>query len=176
MKTSIICKAERDRRRRRLTRKTGAATLELIMATPIFLVVILGVIQFGVFFTRMQMVALACRDGAEIASESSLPLAGDVPANVLSAIDQQLLSSSIAGCRVRLEHNVGGAQAVLSTGTCDCGPENVLTPPLPLDEYVRVTICVPLSEVMPNLLGSFGFDIDCPGYFAECTTVMRHEL
>jgi Flp pilus assembly protein TadG len=176
MKSRIICKARRAGRTGRTRWKSGVAALELILATPVFLVFLLGVVQFGVFFTRMQTVALACRNGAEIASESSLPLAGEVPDNVLAAIDQQLLASNIVRCRVRLEHNVGGSQAVLTTGTCDCGPDAVLTPSLPLDRYVRVTVCVPLSQVMPNLLATFGWSVDCPGYLAECTTVMRHEL
>ncbi|MCL4207783.1 MAG: pilus assembly protein [Pirellulaceae bacterium] len=176
MKSRIICKARRAGRAARTRWKSGAAALELILATPVFLIFLLAVVQFGVFFTRMQTVALACRNGAEVASEVTLPPAGEVPDDVLAAIDQQLLASNIVRCRVRLEHNAGGPQSVLITGACDCGPDTVLVAPLPLDEYVRITVCVPLSQVMPNLLATFGWSVDCPGYLAECTTVMRREL
>ena len=73
-----------------------------------------------------------------------------------------------------LEHNLGGSQVALVTGTCDCGPDTNLAAPPP-GEYVRVTVCVPLSNVMPNLIANFGFDVSDPERFAECTTVMLHE-
>ncbi len=69
------------------------------------LICVLAVTEFGVLFANLQILSLACRAGAEAASESALPNAGPVPADVLAAIDQQLLSSGIQRCRVRVEHN-----------------------------------------------------------------------
>ena len=101
-----------------------------------------------------------------------------VPAEVLAAIDDQLFSSGIERCLVRLEHNVGGATVVLQSPPmpdCDCGPDMNLGPPPP-GEYVRLTVCTELSEVMPNGLLTFGFDISGADNTAECTTVLRYEL
>jgi hypothetical protein len=105
-----------------------------------------------------------------------LPASGQVPADVLQAIDQQLLSGGIQRCRVRLEHNTGGAQSTLVTGDCDGETRENLSAPLPPDEYVRLSVCVRLSEIMPNLLATFGFDVSDERYTAECTTLMRHKL
>jgi hypothetical protein len=150
--------------------------LEVVLITPVVLVILLAVIQFGTFFANMQMVALACRVGAQAASESTLPAGGQVPTEILQAIDQQLLSCGIQRCRVRLEHNASGYQSVLLTGDCDGEVRENLPAPLPPDEYVRLSVCVPLAEIMPNLLASFGFDVNDERYVAECTTLMRHKL
>jgi hypothetical protein len=150
-----------------------------MLALPIFIFVILAIVQFGIFHARMQQVALGCRVGAEEASQTaglSTTNGDPVPTAVLDAIDHQLESSGITRCRVRLEHNVGGDQVVLvspTSGACDCGPDAVLSSPPPGD-YVRLTVCVPLRELMPNSLCMIGYNIT--GRTAECTTVFRYEL
>jgi Flp pilus assembly protein TadG len=148
--------------------------LELILMLPVWLIALLAIVEYGQIMANLQQVALASRVGAEEASQTpSLPTSpgAPVPANVLSAIEQQLASSGISGCRVILEHNVGGP-VTLTSGTCDqCVPPAT---PLPLDrQYVRVTVCVPLAELAPNLLALFGFDIaDC---LAQQSTTFRYE-
>jgi len=155
-------------------RCTGAVTLELILALPIWLIALLAIIEFGQILSGLQQVALASRVGAEEASQTSaLATFGTVPPNVLTAINQQLASSGMSQCRVIVEHNVGGS-TILSTGTCDncLPPVNPEFPPS--REYVRVTVCVPMTELSPNLLGLFGFDIsDC---LAQQSTTFRYEM
>ncbi len=142
---------------------------------PVWLIALLAIIEYGQILSNLQQVSLASRVGAEEASQTLvLPTSpgGPVPANVLAAIDQQLASSGISRCRVILEHNVGGPVTLVS-GTCDgCVPPAT---PLPVDrEYVRVTVCVPLTELTPNLLALFGFDIaDCT---AQQSATFRYEL
>lgn len=167
-------------RRTHEPRRAGVITLELLIALPIVLLILFGVIEFGLLFVNLQQVALACRVGAEEASQTTvLPLSdGDeVPENVVRAIEHQLLSSGIKHCRVRLEHNVGGVPVVLTSpqSPCDCGPTAVLQSPPPRN-YVRVTVCVELREVMPDCLTIFGFSISDPPKTTGCTTVMRYEL
>jgi Flp pilus assembly protein TadG len=170
-------RAQQERKTRR-----GAVVLELILALPILVLLILAIVQFGVFHARMQQVALACRVGAEEASQTtglSTTNGDPVPPNVRDAIDHQLNSSGIDRCRVRLEHNVGGNVVVLgspTTGACDCGPTSLPSAPFPPTTYVRLTVCVPMGELMPNCLRVVGYNVANPSRVAECTTVFRYEL
>jgi hypothetical protein len=103
-----------------------------------------------------------------------------VPASVVAAVTQQLGSSNIDYCRIRLEHNVGGGAPVayLQTGpsACNCDPMTVLPPAdRPAGEYVRVTVCVQAGDLMPNLLQVFGFNAKDPDRVVSYTTVMQYE-
>ena len=150
-------------RKRRRPRR-AAVVLETILALPLFVMMLLAIVEFGVYFSNAQQHALASRVGAEEASQTmSLSTTNNdpVPNNVLIAIDQQLGSSGITACRVILIHNVGlpaGTTVELSSGACDCDPP---TPPNPSPggEFVQVTVCCELTDLMPNCLSSFGFDI-----------------
>ncbi len=167
-------------------RRTGVVTLELILALPAWLILLAAVVEFGLILVNQQQVALASRVGAEEASQTpGLPTVtgGQVPANVLSAIDQQLASTGIGRCKVILEHNVAGdgplptpVPVTLSSpqpAGCNCGPPSAdLLPDHRL--YVRVTVYVPLTELSPNLLKIFGFDIS--GMFLQQATTFRYEL
>jgi hypothetical protein len=162
-------------------RRGGIGTFELLLALPILLLVLLGVIQFGIFFVNIQQVSLASRAGAEEASQTpDLPVddGAPVPDEVLSAIDHQLQSGGIARCSVRLEHNVGGTPVVLrSPAESDfrCGGDDILEPPPPR-EYVRLTVYVPLVELMPDCLRFFGCRLVGSSKVTSCTTVFRYEL
>ena len=161
--------------------RCGALVLELVVVLPILLILLLGVVQFGVFFANMQQVALASRVGALEASQTAaLPTTDGVavPQNVVEAIDRQLQTSGIAVCRVRLEHNVGGSRVALiwpASGVCECEPNDHLADPPPGD-FVRLSICVELAELMPNCLGRLGVDLCSPSKVAHSTSVFRYEL
>lgn len=167
-------------------RRSGAATLEMILVLPVLLLVTIGLIEFGVMFANLQQVALASRVGAERASElATLPAfsTGDpVPLEVIEAIEQQLQSSCIDWCHIRLEHNAADPliQEVLeSTQGEPCGCEDFV--PLPADEistgrYVRLTLTVPLSEVVPSGLTLFGCRLFSAEQAFHSTTIFRYEI
>ena len=180
MKSPLRFPSTRQRSRRRNRRRANAA-IELVLILPILLIMALGMIQFGIFFMNMQLLASASRVGAIAASEApSLPAVngGSIPNSVLDPIEQQLQSSGMIHCQVRLEHNVSGSQVSLvnsAPGACECQPIDNLTTPLPPGKYVRVTVCAPLSELMPNSLGYFGYDISGAENTAHSTSVFRYE-
>ena len=163
-------------------RRRGAVTLELILTLPIWLILLLAIIEFGQLLSNQQQVALAGRVGAEEASQTpDLPISPGVPvpANVLDAIDQQLASSGISACHVRLQHNVVPAAPPvfeapieLSAGDCDCREPDAALPSA--REYVRVTVGVRLTQLTPNLLRMFGFDVS--DRIVQQTTTFRYEL
>ena len=153
-----------------------------ILTFPIWLIFLLAIVEFGQILSNQQQVALASRVGAEEASQTyALPLsdADAVPANVLRAIDQQLASSGISRCRVVLEHNVVPSTpsaipvpVTLSSGACYYDPPVTALPSA--RQYVRLTVCVELTEITPNLLALFGFDV--AGRTIQHTTTFRYEL
>ena len=171
-----------SRRARRPSQRRATVVLEFIVVLPILIIVMVGTVKFGVFYANMQQVALAARVGAEEASQTgSLPGSdgGQVPANVLLAIEQQLETAGITYCRVRLEHNVGGDRVELFSPSKDAcgegGGEQLLVGGLP-HEYVRLTVSVRLTEVMADSMGCFSFSPDAAEKTAFATTIFRYEL
>jgi len=169
----------RGRRARARRARRGSEIVELVIILPVLILIGLGIVSFGIFYSNRQQVALASRVGAEEASQTAaLPASGNVPQNILDAITDQLESSSIQVYEVRLEHNIGGTPVVLrspDTGTCPCGPDDTETLDCEiLGKYVRVTVCVEMEELMPNLLATFGSSV-C-GKVAHATTVFHYEL
>jgi hypothetical protein len=169
--------------RRRPARRAGL-TVELILTLPIFLILLVAVVQFGLYHVRMQHVALASRIGAQQAAQTSnLSSYAIVPPGVVSAVAAELQAAGITKFCIRLEHNVGaggvlwepaGGCPFCSGSGCTCCPSTPLTsPPYPGTSYVRLSVCVPLTELMPNVLKVFGFDLT--GQYTAFTTVVRYE-
>lgn len=169
----------------------GGITLELIIAFPIWLCILLATIEFGWLMSNLQQVALASRLGASEASQTEdLDTFGTVPDEVKDVINNQLKSAGMKGeggkdpwCHIFVEHNVGTAGYVkLSlpnpqylSDPCSCSVPTTTEIPLPdCKQYVRVTVCAPMTAVAPDLLGAYGFAID--GKVIRHTTTYRYEL
>jgi hypothetical protein len=164
----------------------------MIMVLVVLIIVTVGIVQFGVFMANAEQVAMAARVGGLEASQTSpLPVMGGVPANIILAIEHQLESSCIDWCHIRVEHNVnppGNVVAVelesdaVPMDPCECDPKETLdeSPGLSttgdLTRYVRVTVCVPLSQVMPKQLSFFGEQIYGPENTYEHTAIYRYEI
>jgi hypothetical protein len=157
-------------------RRRGAIIVELLIALPVLVILLLAALEFGVMLANFQQISLASRDGALVASETTdLDTAVAVPPEVVDVVVRQLASSGMSPCRIRLEHNVGGAPMVLlepPVGGCDCDPGMLAMPPS--RTYVRLTVCVDLEQAAPNCIQQFGFDLS--GQTAEYSTLMRHEM
>lgn len=173
------CRTGPSRRRR------AVAVLELVLVIPILILPVLAIVRFGLYYANLQQVTLASRIGAEEAAEtenlSSLsPGSDSVPGNVRDAIGHQLATAGIKKYRVRLEHRGKINTVVLSASQggwdeeVSCGPSANLSEPL-LREYVRLTICVPVSELVPRYTDVFGLGIWANAEVVECTTVFRYE-
>lgn len=144
----------------------------MLIALPVLMILLLGTIQFGMLHANLQQLAVASRHGArEAARTAGLAAAGTVPANVQAAVDRQLQSAGLGGCRIYLEHNTLGMPATLSAGSCACSPP---AGTLPADRVVRISVCVEVTDLTPNLLKMFGFDLS--GRVARQTTVFPYEL
>jgi hypothetical protein len=153
------------------------------MVLPILLIMTVAVVQFGLLFANLEQGALAARVGAHEASESPALAAtvdGDeVPQDIRDAVTHQLCSSGIEWCHIRLEHNVGGTAIELDSDRgdgCECGPDDTLdNPPHDDEAYVRITVCIPLTELMPDSLSYFGYSVAGSGKIVEFRQVRRVE-
>ncbi|MBD3672513.1 MAG: pilus assembly protein [Planctomycetaceae bacterium] len=160
----------------------GVVTLEVILTFPIIFILFLSVIEFGMLYTLSQQVAFASRYGAKIASEEvvagipSLNTSGG-GSRLRLAIDQHLSEAGVSeSCSVTLQHNVGGLaetqiDSPATPADCECVAH---VDYYPFGQpYVRVTVCVDVSENIPDLLGSFGFSID--DTIIEVSTTFAYE-
>lgn len=170
-----LCRKPARRSESPRTNRGGSVTLEFLLVLPILLIVLLAAVQFGMYFSNAQQLALASRVGAEAASQTALPASGStVPAYITEAIQRQLASSAITPCKIIVEHNVTTATPLTwpSASGCPCDPT---TTPVPaLASYVRVTVFVPMTELAPSCLALFGFDL--ANRYAQSSTTFRYEL
>jgi Flp pilus assembly protein TadG len=132
--------------------------MEILLSLPVWLIGLLAVVEFGNLFSNLQQVALASRVGAEVAARTSpLPTSGAIASPILGAINDQLAAANITPSAVILEHNAGGTYVKLVDGASSfAGPPPQTLPAV--GTYVRVTVCVPATQLTPNVLRSFGFD------------------
>jgi Flp pilus assembly protein TadG len=157
----------------RRSRRAGV-TLELILGLPVLVIVLLIVVELGLIMGNSKHVAAASREGAKLAAEAATLNPGNtaaVTAMIRVAIDRRLASAGLGNAATRgvtLRHTVGGGGSATS-GSC---PDPVV-PVLPNDA-VRVTVCVEMTRLSPNLLSIFGFDLT--GRVVRSTTTYDYEL
>ncbi len=150
-------------------RRNGVVTLELILAFPILFTLLLVIIEFGLIFSASSHVSAASRLGAKVASKAGtvaglqalMPPVSSSPGPLATEINRYLTSAGFvtSACQVTLQYNNGGNQVLTDPsggGTCNCSAPTANFPPT---NYVRVTVCVPLSQNVPDLLTMFGFSL-----------------
>lgn len=148
-------------RRRAVQGRAGVYVWELLVVVPLVLLMLLGVIEYGFIYLNLRHLATASRTGTKIAAEQAV---FDIMA-IKDEVDRHLLSAGFASgsAEVILQHNVGGPTTVISSAGA---PVHFYptTPALPgaatvPEGCVRVTVCVPLTLLTPDLLSAFGFSV-----------------
>ena len=160
---------------RKLGRKGGTrravVVLELILALPPLLLVVMAIVEFGILFSNEQVVEMASRSGTQVASElTPLPVSGAVPAQISNAVATELARIGVTRYCIRLEHNANPAAppATLATPvvlqtTFGTGPTT--TPAVPAVSvtsgvpYVQVTVVVFTTDLTPNLMTNYCLDL-----------------
>src|SRR5690348_8107283 len=91
--------------------RRGVSVLELVLITPVLLILLLAVIEFGQILANLKQVSLASRVGAKVASELAVlpPTGSAFPADVAAAVQNQLLSNGLTYSRIVLQHDAGGS-------------------------------------------------------------------
>ena len=91
-------------------RLRGAVVLETLLAVPVLLVAVMGIVELSMVTAGLSHVQRAARDGADIASALGvLPLAGRVPAEIEEAVSVVLREHRADWTQIRLDHNDGPA-------------------------------------------------------------------
>jgi Flp pilus assembly protein TadG len=102
--------AGRELRRRLWACERGAELVEFAFAFPLLLLVMLGIIDFGLMFQRYEVVTNAAREGARV---SILP--GYADADVQARVTQYLTAGGLTGTATV---TVGAAQAISVGSQC----------------------------------------------------------
>lgn len=152
------------------TRRRGVVTLELIVVTPIIAIMLSAVIEFGIMLASIEQITASVRAGGKIASELSNADIGSAATAVnvdlvQAAVDNVLGSAGMTSCMVILEHNPdcnGLVAATKTAGACaGCAAPVTALPTTAVipSGTVRVTVCVEATQLAPNLLLTFGYDL-----------------
>ena len=133
-------------------KRSAATAMELLLVTPVLLIFLLAIIQFGIILANLKYLPLASRAGAKVLAEitpsTNLTSAATLT-SVKDAVKAVLATGNMSSCRVILEQNVVPGPVPPDPDTpCPC--DAPLTPTLPVDA-VRVTVCVPWSELAHNV-------------------------
>ncbi len=79
--------------------RPGSMSVEMIGVLVALLVLTIGIVQFGIFLGNAQIVAFAAKVAGEEASQTpALPVVGDVPSNIVEAMQRHLESSNVKYC------------------------------------------------------------------------------
>ena len=94
--------------RRRLTCERGAELIEFAIVTPLLLLLVFGIANFGLMFQRYEVLTNAAREGARVAA---LPSYGetDVKNRVTQYLDGSAVTSATTDYLTPAPVNVGGA-------------------------------------------------------------------
>jgi Flp pilus assembly protein TadG len=92
--------------------ETGAELVEFALALPVLLLIMMGIIDFGLMFQRFEVLTNASREGARV---SVLPGYGTT--DIEARVNQYLQGTSLSAATVRTV--VGPAQA-LPVGAAGC--------------------------------------------------------
>ena len=104
------------RRCRKLNGERGAQIIEAALVLPLLLLVVLGILDFGVLFWRFESVTNAAREGARVAI-----LPGYSTTDVENRVQQYLTDAGLAGTPVTtvvapVGVDVGGGTCITMTG------------------------------------------------------------
>jgi Flp pilus assembly protein TadG len=119
----------RDRTRRRARRRRGSITLELLLALPILLAVLLATVEFGMLLLAQQQLQGASRDGARVGA--------------LGGTEQDVEDAALA---------------VLGNGAFAQAQITADLPDKP-GEPVEVVVQIPAVKVVPDVLGFIGISL-----------------
>ena len=136
-------------------KRSAVTAMELLLVTPLLLIFLMAVIQFGVILANLKYLPLASRAGAKVLAET--PPANLTSAatftNVKNAVSAVLATGNIFSCVVILEQNVNATTMPTDpVAPCPCAaPSLPVLPVVSTVKAVRVTVCVPWSELAHNV-------------------------
>ncbi|NLX97706.1 MAG: pilus assembly protein [Rhodopirellula sp.] len=166
--------------KRRQCRRAGVETLELLLVTPVIVIVFVAAFQFGLVHWTQSAITHAATEGArEAGKDAPYQTAADLVVEIAAVVDAVVQPMGIdisgtlgSGTRVYLEvgpNNANTAWFGDSDPGFDCEPP---ASPILASNEVRVTVCVKLDKTPVLDVGAlsyFGFVF--PGNCFRISTV-----
>jgi Flp pilus assembly protein TadG len=143
--------------RKALGTEDGAALVEFAVVAPVMLLILLGIIDFGLLFQRYQVITNAAREGARVAVLPGYVIPDDVEERVT-----QFLTA--AGLDEEADPPIVGAPVAVPLGTGPCV------------RMVSVTVSYPHSYSFIGGIASFFGGDDFTSTTLQATATMRNEL
>lgn len=141
-------------------KSNGSVVLELIVCLPILVIGIMSIVELGLLSANQAVVQGASVVGADMAVSLAcdLPTGGAVPNEIVDAVNIALSCQGSEATCIRVEHSLGPSPPyVLMYGS---GVASPAAPPPSTSDYVCVSVCVENSDLAPNLLQTFCFNLD----------------
>jgi Flp pilus assembly protein TadG len=129
--------------------RRATVAVELLLALPVLLAVLLGVVEFSLLLVARQELVTASREGARVAAQ------GGAQTDVIQAVQQFLGAGNLSSATIT---------AVLT---------DAMGQPLASGQPVSVTVSLPATKAAPDLLKFIGFSIG--GETLTAQTIMRKE-
>lgn len=154
-------------RLRRGIKRRGSAVFETIITLPLLIAGLFSIVEFSMLVNRQQHLVEACRNGALVASRLEPKVLestahGEAPRDVVQAVTGRLADAHIDAVEIDFSYD-RAAQAAVAKTQKELGCSGDVSE---LGRCVRVSISVPATELSPNLLEVFGFDISRRMYSA----------
>lgn len=129
--------------------RRGAAVVEFALFAPLFLLMLIGVIEFGRLLAQSNAVEKGLRAGAMLAARSDFPLTADQRQRIQNVV----MTGNVDATAPLLVDGwaKAGAGLVIETSTFTSG--GVIDLPV-----IRLEATVPYAPLIPGLMSSFGFD------------------
>ncbi len=132
-----------------LRERSGAAVIEFALFVPLFLLVLIGVIEYGRVLAQTNAVEKGLRAGAMLAARSDFPLTGAQEQRIKNLV----MTGNMAGEPPYLVPGweEAGASLVVESDTFNSG--GVVNLPV-----FRLAATVPYQPLLPGLMASIGLD------------------
>ncbi len=129
--------------------RRGTAAVEFALCTPLFLLVLIGVIEYGRLLAQSNAVEKGLRAGAMLAARSDFPLTGAQ----MQLVQNVVKTGNVDGTPPFLVDGWqdAGASLVIETSTFTSGA--VVNLPV-----IRLEATVPYDPLLPGLMSSFGLE------------------
>jgi Flp pilus assembly protein TadG len=166
---------QHNRRHRGLRRRrSGAVMVEAILSIPVLLIAMLAVIVFGWVALIEHAVNTAAIEGARIGAklEGTDDEVLEVISEIVGIYELQTSDTNPAGAgQGNVYTRIDRGSETETYGNSDIAGMPV--GPTPSDSQVRVTVCVRITDVVPDLLETFGFSL--VGRTIEVSSVANNE-